>query len=691
MEDFLTQTTDYLLTQSWQIAILVVAIGVATLALKNRSAHVRYLLWLIVLAKCLMPPLFAIPLPVLPPEKSAESVPVFSTHIPTLDFEVHYAAVPESPPLVLDSVPALTVPVGRETPPQPVVRQRLTIQQWLGVSWIIGVAVFFFVAVIKALRTDLCLRRQRKPLAAKLQIGIESEFASLGFRPFPKVWLVEGRGQPFVWGLLRGSIYLPADFVGVDRAEYRRDVLGHELSHVLRFDAAVNILQMIAQTIFWFHPFVWWANRRIRAEREKCCDEMAIASLGAEARDYSSAIVEILVSEHRQNRPVPSLAVAGSVRNVEERIKTMMTPGRKFYKRPSLVAATVALLLALLTAPTAFVLTARAQTEAAPEHEEAPAHDAHAEHAEREIDERRVREERRREEVIEVRRSRRREEMSHDPSRRRDELQERAGQIERELEGLQDGEDERARDLQNELREIREEMRSLEREFADRAPERRRIVSRERRDVNTRELMAKRRRLEEQAHRVEDEIAELLQEGKEEEVERRKGALEEIHEGIRQIDEQLNEAGQRRRKLGERGRPGPEARRAELMRERGELEERAGHIERELKELGDREEAQELRGELNEIERRIFEIDRQLRGPEREPERREKTRLEAPGGDLERQVRQLRGEVMELRHEMRELRELLHQLLGREPRTRERQHQREEGAERERIESRMSN
>ena len=146
---------------------------------------------------------------------------------------------------------------------------------------------------------------------------------------------------------------------------YKRQVLGHELSHVQRFDAVVNILQVIAQAIFWFHPFVWWANKKIRAEREKCCDEMAIAHLGAKAKDYSTAIVNTLIAEHESTRPVPSLAVAGPVKNIEERIKTIMKPGKKFYKRPSSSAVIVLMLAALLTVPIGCVLTRRAKTETA--------------------------------------------------------------------------------------------------------------------------------------------------------------------------------------------------------------------------------------------------------------------------------------------------------------------------------------
>jgi ankyrin repeat protein/beta-lactamase regulating signal transducer with metallopeptidase domain len=340
MEDYLTQITNYLLTQSWQIAILVAAVAAVSWLLRNKSAHVRYLLWLIVLAKCLVPPLVTVPLAVLPEERP---VIVFEPAQPTVTEPV----VPSSAEVALPSGPAIV----KHTP-------RLTSHQWLGIGWIAGLSVFVLVALIKAWRTVWWLRRERRPLPAELHSTIQRLFSD--FRTLPRLWLIQGIGQPFVWGLLRGSIYLPADFVKVDNAEHRKGVLGHELSHILRFDAAVNCLQVMAQAIFWFHPFVWWANKRIRAEREKCCDEMAIARLGAKAKDYSSAIVNILISEQESTRPVPSLAVAGPVKNIEERIKTMLRPGKKFYKHPSLIAAITFLFIALLTVPTGLVLTSHA-------------------------------------------------------------------------------------------------------------------------------------------------------------------------------------------------------------------------------------------------------------------------------------------------------------------------------------------
>jgi beta-lactamase regulating signal transducer with metallopeptidase domain len=349
MQDYLIQITSYLWTQSWQIAVLVVVIAAASLALKNKSAHVRYLLWLIVLAKCLVPPLLTIPLAVLPQERPAVVLETMDTS------GAEFGELP-STPLTTAPVPTLTE-----------ISARFAIRQCVGFGWFLGAAAFVIAASIKALRTNLWLWRERKPLPDELHARITASLANLEFAMLPTVWLVDGIGQPFVWGLPRGSIYLPGDFVKTDSAEHRRDVLGHELSHVLRFDAAVNILQVIAQAIFWFHPFVWWANKKIRTEREKCCDEMAIAHLKTKARDYSNAIVSTLITEYESTQPVPSLAVAGPVKNIEERIKTIMKPGKKFCKRPSSGAVIILLLVALLTVPIGCALTRRAKTETATE------------------------------------------------------------------------------------------------------------------------------------------------------------------------------------------------------------------------------------------------------------------------------------------------------------------------------------
>jgi cytohesin len=359
MEAVLTHIADYLWRQSWQIVLLVAAVALVSWFLRHRSAHVRYLLWLLVLAKCLVPPVVQIPWPVLPgptPVGTAPAAPAAPFHEVITE-----RSVPEEPRSTSSS------PTPVPLPPTPVSADQgslhLTTPQWLAVGWVAGAVLFLCVALAKAACIVLWLRHGRQLLPRVAGDSFDETFRSFRVRRPPRVWLMANIGQPFVWGLLRGEIYLPDGFVRIESWEHRRDILAHEISHVLRFDAAMNILQIIAQAIFWFHPLVWWANQRIRREREKCCDEMAIASLDAKPKDYGAAILNTLIQAQESTGPVPSLAVAGPVKNIEERIRAMLKPGKKFYEHPGLVASTLTAFAALLTIPTALVLTARAQTD----------------------------------------------------------------------------------------------------------------------------------------------------------------------------------------------------------------------------------------------------------------------------------------------------------------------------------------
>ena len=359
MESWLSRITDYLLAQSWQIAVLTVLVAIVSFLLRNRSAHVRYLIWLLVLAKCLVPPLHSVPFAVLPQKQ-----PIVFVESPPMAGRAFVSSRIERD-IVTERAKSTSVQTPMAPPPKTIEGpSTYNIRVWLAMGWLVGAVALLFYNLLNALRTQIWLQRQRTALPKKFRHNVESFFSAHDVKHIPNVWLINGMNQPFVWGMVRGSIYLPADLLNLQDSKSWASLLGHELSHVIRFDAIVHTLQIFAQVVFWFHPFVWWANRKIRAEREKCCDEMAIVSLHALPEDYSEAIVEVLAVKYESIRPVPSLAVAGPVKNIEERIETMLRPGKKFYKHPSLVAATIVLLLALLTVPTALVLTARAETKA---------------------------------------------------------------------------------------------------------------------------------------------------------------------------------------------------------------------------------------------------------------------------------------------------------------------------------------
>ena len=91
-------------------------------------------------------------------------------------------------------------------------------------------------------------------------------------------------------------------------------MIAHELAHIRRLDAFVNLFQILVETLLFYHPAIWWLNRRIRAERELCCDEIAV-SLTGNRLEYAKALT--LMAEWEK---APALAMAANRGPLSERI-----------------------------------------------------------------------------------------------------------------------------------------------------------------------------------------------------------------------------------------------------------------------------------------------------------------------------------------------------------------------------------
>ena len=90
-------------------------------------------------------------------------------------------------------------------------------------------------------------------------------------------------------------------------------------------------------------------------------DEVVLAGTETQPRTYCEAIVQMLDGENHTNHAQPVLAVGGSTKNIEERIMTILSPNRRFFRGPSLVAVAILFLVAAFVLPSAIVVTARAK------------------------------------------------------------------------------------------------------------------------------------------------------------------------------------------------------------------------------------------------------------------------------------------------------------------------------------------
>jgi len=113
---------------------------------------------------------------------------------------------------------------------------------------------------------------------------------------------------PVVIGWLQPVVLLPVAALAGLTPEQVSAILAHELAHVRRHDAVVNFAQTVAETLLFYHPAVWWVSSRIRAEREHCCDDVALTVSG-DAYAYASALAEL--ETWRTAQPALSLAATG--------------------------------------------------------------------------------------------------------------------------------------------------------------------------------------------------------------------------------------------------------------------------------------------------------------------------------------------------------------------------------------------
>jgi beta-lactamase regulating signal transducer with metallopeptidase domain len=123
---------------------------------------------------------------------------------------------------------------------------------------------------------------------------------------------------PTVIGWLRPVILFPlSSIVGLSPAQMSA-ILAHELAHIRRHDYLVNLFQVALETVLFYHPAVWWISKQVRADRELCCDDLAVTL--CERAVYVRALISI-----EELRAVPSaLVLAADGGSLSERVRRLL-------------------------------------------------------------------------------------------------------------------------------------------------------------------------------------------------------------------------------------------------------------------------------------------------------------------------------------------------------------------------------
>ncbi|HEU0119410.1 MAG TPA: M56 family metallopeptidase [Bryobacteraceae bacterium] len=123
--------------------------------------------------------------------------------------------------------------------------------------------------------------------------------------------------SPFTAGWRRPVILIPLAMASGLPADQLEAILLHELAHIRRGDYLAEWALRVVETLFFYHPAVWWMTAAVRREREMCCDDMAIAA-GADRGVYARALVRL------EELRVPALANGGAGSGTRQRVMRIL-------------------------------------------------------------------------------------------------------------------------------------------------------------------------------------------------------------------------------------------------------------------------------------------------------------------------------------------------------------------------------
>jgi uncharacterized protein (TIGR03435 family) len=291
-----------LVNHLWQSTLFALAAAILAWAFRRHSARLRHALWLVASLK------FLIPFSLLVSAGSS---------LPT----------PNAPPPISRAAAQATeffVPITPQPRPE---SPALPFAIWLAGS----AAVLFH------------WHRKSQPLAAARRAAIPANFAA----PIP-VLSTPILIEPGVHGLFRPVLLLPQGLETHLSKEQIDAILAHELAHVARRDNLTAALHMAVETLFWFHPLVWWIGAKMIEERERACDE-AVLHQGTSPETYAAGILN--VCRYFLQSPLPCASGVSSA-GLKNRIVEIVTrPAATALTRTTklLLAAALAVAIALPT------------------------------------------------------------------------------------------------------------------------------------------------------------------------------------------------------------------------------------------------------------------------------------------------------------------------------------------------------
>ncbi len=282
----------------WQAAVIALLYRVADLALPRGRSNLRYVASLAALFSMLAVSLITLGYEGM---RGGQDRVTRRDSVSVTGIGETFAVLPVSD----DRAAPLTEPASLWAGLQDAIRPAMP---WLVAVWLLGV----FCLSARTVGGWWMIQRIRRASMVRVPASARDSFAQLSLR-LGIWWSVDLRiceciSSPLAIGIVRSLVLLPASALTSLSPEQLEVVLAHELAHIRRADYLWNMLQTMIETLFFFHPAVWWIGRNLRQQRELCCDDIALECC-ADPLIFATALLRL--EEERSSRLHLAMALDG--------------------------------------------------------------------------------------------------------------------------------------------------------------------------------------------------------------------------------------------------------------------------------------------------------------------------------------------------------------------------------------------
>ena len=230
-------------------------------------------------------------------------------------------------------------------------------------AWAAGALIFAVRSIFAHISFMKLVDREAMPVSARMQDLAERIAGEAGLKRTPRIVASLISRGPFVTGLFRPVIVMPAWFEDDYTPAEARAALAHEFMHVRRGDLWALQASELFVAAMWFNPLAYIARNAFRTDQEAACDADVLARCQTSPHAYGSTLVKAA----KLHLPEPAYA-AGRL-PLTHALKERLT--RMTYPAPSSQRRMIGFGAALLFGVSTLAVTASVAAAAEPKEKEA--------------------------------------------------------------------------------------------------------------------------------------------------------------------------------------------------------------------------------------------------------------------------------------------------------------------------------